>query len=796
MIPVLYSAEEADFSSNGLGRLTDCLRCEVTQERNGIYECEFDYPIAGIHYDDITEGCIIMCRHSHQTDSQPFDIYGHSAPINGVVTFYAHHISYRLSSVIVMPFEAGSVSQAMARLKSYSITTNPFSFWTDRSTEGAFSVKVPSACRTLLGGAAGSILDVYGTGDYVFDKWAVRLYAEAGSDNGVTIRYGKNLMDITEEKTYNGTYSAVMPFWSNDDGTEVAYLPGLVYGSGMLSRTSVWTDENGDEVTDENAAAIDLTVPIVDAIPLDLSGDFDERPTETQLRQKAQSRLNSSKAWLPDQNLEVDFAALWQTEEYKDVAALQRVGLCDTVSVIYPELGVNVKTKVIKTVYDTLLERYTTIELGQPRTTLANQIKSGTTAAIMETVPTKTSMAQAIDYATKLIQGGLGGHVVMAMDEASGKPNEILIMDTEDTATAVNVLRINMNGIGFSRSGYNGPFETAWTIDGHFNASWIDTGVLSAELLKVGVIQPKTENGNYWNLDNDEFVLRNAKIHITTNDQDYDAIELNCGNWKNSFTPLEYRIENTGELTKFTIQAGALFGYTPNASEDDYVRRFIMQSNGSMWWYDVNGDQIATLQNGFLRLGGGSQNGALYINDTSGVRRWSITNNAIFGYNSNNINQLIAQNDGSMWWYDSSGNQIATMLNGDLSLNGLTGSVVTNINQLKKSDTWTSTAWAGLTCKAYREGKTVMITLRGTTTNNIGTANATVAVCTLPSGFTPVVTHTQYVVYGAEWKGQLVLNTDGTVNIGYTRQLTATSNALLPSGTNIYITATFVTGDD
>ena len=125
MIPILYEANETSFLSHGIGRLVDCLRLEVTEERDGIFELEFDYPVNGQHYDDITEGRIIASVHDDNKDVQPFDIYGRSAPIDGVVTFYAHHVSYRLQYAILQPFTASSVSEAFSMMASKCVTPCP-----------------------------------------------------------------------------------------------------------------------------------------------------------------------------------------------------------------------------------------------------------------------------------------------------------------------------------------------------------------------------------------------------------------------------------------------------------------------------------------------------------------------------------------------------------------------------------------------------------------------------------------------------------------------------------------------
>lgn len=473
MIPILYDEAETRFKSNGIGRLAECLSCIVTEERNGIYECAFTYPISGRHYSELKEGCIIYATHDETRVPQPFDIYKRSAPIDGIVTFNARHISYRLSNAILQPFSAQSCVQAMSLMVTKSVTPNNFTFWTDKDVAGTFTVTEPRSVKEMLGGTSGSILDVYGKGDYEWDGWTVKLHLNRGADNGVTIQYGKNLTDITHEIDTQDTYNAVVPYWISDSGV-LATLPEWIY--------SLANERNEP----------------MKCVTMDLSERFETMPTAAQMRATADRLMRQNASYDPAESIDVNFVALWQTPEYERFAPLQRVKLCDTVSVVYPALGVDVKKDVIKVTYDSLRERYIQIELGKPHTSFPDVLKAETTAAILPQVATKSTIDAAVSAATTLIRGGAGGHVYMAAD-ANGKPTEIYILDTDSIDTAVKVLRINNLGIGFSQSGVSGTYETAWTIDGHFVADFIDTGTLDASLIRTGLLTDS--NGiNYWNL--------------------------------------------------------------------------------------------------------------------------------------------------------------------------------------------------------------------------------------------------------------------------------------------------------
>lgn len=357
MIPILYEKTETTFASNGLGRLVDCTRCLVTEERNGVYEVEFDIPITSPMYPEINEGRIIAATHEDGGDIQPFDIYHRTAPINGIVTFYAHHISYRQNGITVKPFTASGVGNAITALKTNSVNNNPFTYITDKSTAGDYTVAEPQSLKALLGGTQNSLLDVFGGGEYKFDKFTVSLLAARGTATDVQIRYGKNLSDISHDIDYIDAYNGIVPYWYGDNEGTMTLV--------TLTEWAIYS--NGTPYDGRNTV-----------YPMNLTDKFEAMPTEAELRTMATSIMSTSEAYLAKENIKVSFVQMWQTEEYKSIAPLQSVKLCDTVSVYYEELGVDITSKVIKVVYNTLLDRYDEVELGQALETYAAIISSAT----------------------------------------------------------------------------------------------------------------------------------------------------------------------------------------------------------------------------------------------------------------------------------------------------------------------------------------------------------------------------------------------------------------------------------
>ena len=355
MIPILYEKDETAFISNGLGRLRDCISCVVTEERNGIYECDFEYPTDGVNYDRIQLGRIIGVEHDESNDVQPFDIVGYSRPINGIVTFHCTHISYRQCALTVSGINVNSLAGAFTMVGS-AVPSNPFTYWTDKSSTGflASADGIPHSVRSVLGGMEGSILDAYG-GEYEWDTWTVKLWNSRGELKPFTIRYGVNLTDYSEEVDYSDTYTSVIPYWvgQDADGNDT-----IVKGN---KQTVSYPSFNG----------------VDRCIPLDVTDKFDTEdgvPTQAQVEAEGLSYMNSNQTYMPSQNITVDFVRLSESAEYAQFKSLQTCKLCDSINVEFPLYNMTGQFKIVRTEYDVLQERYSKLELGTLSTSLAEAL--------------------------------------------------------------------------------------------------------------------------------------------------------------------------------------------------------------------------------------------------------------------------------------------------------------------------------------------------------------------------------------------------------------------------------------
>nr|DAE90649.1 MAG TPA: tail protein [Caudoviricetes sp.] len=488
MIPVLYLPNAADFSSFGLGVLTDTISCEVTEERNGIFECLLKYPVSGQHYGLITKECIIKAKPNDTAADQAFRIYRITKPLNGIVTIYGQHISYDLANVPVMPFSTESRSPQLILSQLLAGDTR-FTGWTDYSDAKAFSVTQPKSVRACLGGTEGSMLSKW-YGEFEWDNFTVKFHSHRGQKTGVVIEYGKNLTALEQDEDNSGVYTALLPY--------AVYTP-----EGLDTETMVTLPE--------------VTLPIVTSeivrkktLIMDFTEQFgsDTVITEEALRTKAKSYIKANPLGATIPTVKVSFEPLWKQPEYS--ALLERVNLCDTVTIRHSLLGVSVSAMVIETVYDTLAERYVSISLGQSKSSMITTISEVQSSVdkVESTVGRFPKLLQsAIGKATGLITGQSGGYVVIHTAEENGQPYELLILDAPSIDEAVNVWRWNVGGLGFSHNGYNGLYETAITADGQIVADFITSGSLVANIIKAGVIQSQ-DGSSWWDLESGEVVLR------------------------------------------------------------------------------------------------------------------------------------------------------------------------------------------------------------------------------------------------------------------------------------------------
>lgn len=480
---ILFKAEEQDFDNYGFGVLSDSVEPDVTRLLSGGYELEFQYPITGVHYSDIQIERIVFCKPSPTKDPQPFRIDNISKPIRGIVTVHAYHISYDLSKVLIRGFRATSAYLACSYLNDHKnqfrlhnpnkpdevIDPVPFAFSCPYEKTGEMKVDEPRSIRSLMSGSDETITGTF-KGEWDFGEFVVgtaynryfsiMLLERVGAEKPVmTIAYGKNMTDITAETDSAKVYKYCYPYWKGTDGVYAE----VDNESGCPPHTFEIQNGSGKGV-----------------YALDLTNEFETKPTSAQLKEKALEKIEEAKIGIPTENIEVSF-----------VPGMERLNIGDAVEVIYEAIGVKAVARCVETHYNPIKNIYTNIVVGEAKTTAADTINNQFTA--IEEVPKADYIHSVIQSEGQKIAGNMGGFVRLHDKDNDGYPDELVITDTLDLESAQHVWRWNQKGLGYS-NGYNeGDWSLAITQDGVINADFIRSGRLQS----VDIIGTNMQIG-YW----------------------------------------------------------------------------------------------------------------------------------------------------------------------------------------------------------------------------------------------------------------------------------------------------------
>lgn len=334
--------------SNGIGILAETSECVAKHVINGEDEIVLKYPVDGELYDKIELREIIVSQVDRIRGNQPYRIYRITKPIKGHITIYARHIAYDLSGIVVRPYSAITLSEALAGLKNNAMVSCPFNFSTTRDVMSNFEVSVPVSIWSLLGGGEGSLLDVYG-GEYCFNGFNISLENKIGEDRGVSVRYGVNMTDFQQDANCADCYTGVVAYYAD---TEQIVYSDVISAFGDYQYVKIMT--------------------------IDLTPYFNSAPTRQALNEAARVFVEANQIGVPNVSWTVNFIPLDTTEEYKDISSLESVSLGDTVKVIFEKLNVNATARVVGIEWNVLTDKYISVELGSIKSTLASTISNQT----------------------------------------------------------------------------------------------------------------------------------------------------------------------------------------------------------------------------------------------------------------------------------------------------------------------------------------------------------------------------------------------------------------------------------
>ncbi|WP_338350236.1 phage tail spike protein [Enterococcus faecalis] len=462
VIPVIFKPGEKDFSTNGLGRLVDATRCEVTEEANGKYELELDYPAISKFSDYFVNGYQIKAKPNDLEEYHIFEIkQTYKDTFTNSIVVYAQSRTYKLGNrqVRLVTVDNKNGLEAMRLIESNMDEPCDIKLFSDINTASSTIFEARNVLNCIAG-EQGSLLQYWG-GEIKREPFKLSLLKRRGRDKVGTVRYGKDLSGLTIKFDWQSIITKVLPFaelQSGVDGTSQR-----IYGNAVKS-------EYIKNYPDVYAQYVQFTE---DQGVKDLS-------SLNKVASKYFTAINPG-CDKPKVSIELEIEKLTDSEEAKEFAKMRNYNLFDTFNVYHKLYDIDIDTKVTGIVYDSLTEKTKKITAGDTQIAFYKQQNQDFQEAI-KTLTKKDYMSNFIDYITDLINGVKGGSI---LQYPKNRPHTLYFMDTDSTDTAKNVIAINNQGIGFSTTGWKGPFRNAWTIDGILNADFIRAGKIRSDIFET-----------------------------------------------------------------------------------------------------------------------------------------------------------------------------------------------------------------------------------------------------------------------------------------------------------------------
>lgn len=462
MIPVIFKPGEKDFTTNGLGRLIDATRCEITEEANGKYELEMDYPAISRFSDYFENGYQIKAKPNDLEEYHIFEIkQTFKDTFTNSIVIYAQSRTYKLGNrqVRLVTVDNRNGAEAMRLIEQNMDEPCDIKLHSDINTASSTIFEARNVLNCIAG-EQGSLLQYWG-GEIKREPFKLSLLRRRGRDNVGTVRYGKDLKGLTIKFDWQSIVTKVLPFaelQSGADGTSQR-----IYGNAVKS-------EYISKYPDVYAQYVQFTEEqgVKDLASLNkVAGKY-----FTTLYPGSDK---------PKVSIELEIEKLTDSEEAKEFAKMRNYNLFDTFTVYHKLYDIDIQTKVTGIVYDALAEKTIKITAGDIQVAFYKQ-QSQDFQEFIKTLTKKDYMSNFIDYITDLINGVKGGSI---LQYPKNRPHTLYFMDTDSTDTAKNVIAINNQGIGFSTTGWKGPFRNAWTIDGILNADFIRAGKIRSDIFET-----------------------------------------------------------------------------------------------------------------------------------------------------------------------------------------------------------------------------------------------------------------------------------------------------------------------
>lgn len=585
MKPVLYSPTDTDFTAGGIGILSDCKKCLVTEEANGSYTVELSFPINAKFSSQLEDhNYQIKCKPNATDDFHIFYIYNHYKDMaTGLLYVYGKSRTMKLGNRAVkkFEFERATCQEAMKYLEKSMDQPSDIRLFSDITRVGSTSIEVSNPLKCIKG-IDGSLNQIFG-GEMKHEPFKLSLLNRRGRDHVTTFRYRKNLTGLKVETNFDGLLTRIFPYadvQNNEGETErifgnpVDSLNINKYDGEIYSEYVQFTEDQG--VTDQKSL--------------------------NEVSKKYFSSMNPN-CDQPNISIELNIRKMEDTALAKRFKKFREVGLFDTFDIFHERFKINITAQITKVIYDSLNERVESLEAGDTQYTFFEKQKQ----EISNTLKGYTGKKYAsdfIDVVTNIISGNDGGHVIWW---PKNRPTDLFFCDHPKLEEAKLVLRINKSGIGFSSKGWQGPFDTAWTLDGKFNANFIQTGLIKADIFQ-----------NSFNKTGDVLKLVNGLLQIWNNKK--KIMEL-------TKKGMEFWNSNSSIGTiRTTDSAGNPFpgASTPTPIEDNSL---VIRTNGDGKYILIS----PKVGKGLVLLGNGK---AIYFGDLDVQGKLTVNGKEITGNNS------------------------------------------------------------------------------------------------------------------------------------------------------------------
>lgn len=457
------------YDTQGLGALSDWLTATVSNKLNGAEIFQGTYPISGTNADLIIDGRIIQCYVDENRAKQRLRIYyAKTSAIGNTIEVKAEPIFNDIRKSVLNKYDSGTekinATQAWQNAKVLAKPAIPSQFSFSSLVDTFANVKIEKAnFLEFFGGKEGSILDRF-HGEFLKDNNTLRHEKRLGTDHKIKAIYTKNLTGLDLEIDVQSVLVGVYPFISSSsEGEDEITLPEEV----------IFTDY-----------ADDYPAGYVSFV------DFKDKATDVvTLREAAKEWLKTNlDKQKPQVSGSIELVPLRHQRGYEKFVDLEKVSMGDGVDVYHPQLKVNMSARIVEYTFNVLTNSYDKLVVGNVKTNFLENTENNVSHLINDAIDQLKNggkisdlINDIVDHQTDLITGNAGGYVLLDPKES---PSRILVMDTPNKETARNVLQINQKGIGFSKTGINGTYDTAWTLDGGFNASFITAGVITGITIK------------------------------------------------------------------------------------------------------------------------------------------------------------------------------------------------------------------------------------------------------------------------------------------------------------------------